>query len=781
MRFSYKWLKELVDFKESPEELADLINLHITEVETIVNKSANYSGVIVAEILAIEPHPNADKLRLPTLDIGLGKRVQVVCGAPNIEVGQKVPLALVGAVLPGGKLEKTTIRGVESSGMICSAAELGLAEKSDGILVLSKTASVGRPANEFLQLSDDTILDLKVLSNRPDYLSYIGMAREISAVLGKEWSIPIKFDFIADTTKQTRNQVEVIIKDNELCPYYLARYASNLEVKESPDWLKDKLISAGIRPINNLVDISNLVMLETGQPIHMFDAGKIEGKRVVVRRANLEEELLTLAGEKKELTRDILVIADSHRPIALAGIIGGEHSAVSDLTTEVIIESAVFSPSFIRRGSKLLGISTDASLRFERGNSQYLAKLAADRVLSLIYLVIPDAIIAEGIVEVGEDKIRRAGILVNEKKISELLGTKVTKAQITKILHHLGFTVTEVSQELKIVPPHWRLDIKELADIAEEVVRILGIDKIEPAMPCVVMPQPKINLRIEQAEMLKDYLVQCGFSEAPSHNFINEDRANLLGLKLNPNLKLINPLNSNWTHLSSHLWPNLLQFVANHSLDKFKFFEINQTAHALEDGDLPEETLSLNLAVYSGENSYRLTKGIIEEIIKSIPHLKLLAVPTVSADAYINILRIVANNEVVGSIEEIGPLMANKLDIPVGTIIAELNLDELLKLGHVLNGVFKQFSIYPSSVFDLSVEFSTLTSVGSVIEEIYDCSSIIKNVEVFDVYELGGDKRSVGIRVTFQADNKTLVESEIKVVESRVANLITTKYRGKIR
>lgn len=781
MHFSYKWLKELVDFKESPEELADLINLHITEVETVVNKSANYSGVIVAEILAIDPHPNADKLRLPTLDTGLGKRVQVVCGASNIEVGQKVPLALVGAILPGGKLEKATIRGVESSGMICSAAELGLAEKSEGILVLPKTASVGRPANEFLQLSDDTILDLKVLSNRPDYLSYIGMAREISAVLGKEWSIPIQLDFVTDSNKQTRNQVEVVVKDNELCSYYLARYTSNLEVKESPDWLKDKLSSAGIRPINNLVDISNLVMLETGQPVHIFDAGKIEGKRIVVRRANPEEELLTLGGEKKELSRDILVIADSHRPIALAGIMGGEHSAVSDLTSEVIIESAVFSPSFIRRGSKLLGISTDASLRFERGSSEYLAKLASDRVLSLIQLIIPEAVITEGAVVVGEDQIKRVGILVTDKEISLLLGIKVTKLQITKILEHLGFEVSEVGQTLKIVPPPWRLDIKELADIAEEVVRILGIDKIEPTMPCVVMSQPKVNPRTWQVDALKDYLVQCGFNEAPSHNFISEDRATLLGLKLNPNLKLINPLNSNWTYLSSHLWPNLLQFVADHSLNQFKFFEINQTAHALEDGDLPKETLTLSLVVYSGENSYRVVRGIIEEIVKSIPELKLLAVPTSGADAYINILRIVVGKEVIGSIEEISPLLANKLDVPIGSVIAELNLDELIKSGPVLSKTYKPFSIYPSSTFDLSVEFSTLTSVGSVIAEIYDCASTIKNVEVFDLYEISSDKRSIGIRVTLQANDKTLSEEDIKVAESRVNNLIATRYRGKIR
>jgi len=779
MRFSYKWLKELVDFKESPQGLADLINLHITEVETITNQFASYSGVIVAEILTIEPHPNANKLHLPILDIGLGKRVQVVCGASNIEVGQKVPLALVGAVLPEGKIEPATIRGVESSGMICSAAELGLEKKSSGILVLPKTASVGRPVNEVLELSDDTMLDLKILSNRPDYFSYIGMAREIAAVLAKPWSMPLAVNFSPDPNLSTHNQIEVVVRDFDLCPYYLARWASNLEVKESPNWLKEKLISAGIRPINNLIDISNLVMLETGQPVHIFDANKIEGKRIVVRRANPEESILTLAGEHKELTRDILVIADSHRPIALAGIMGGEHSAVSDLTTQVVVESAVFHPATIRRGARLLGISTDASLRFERGSSPYIAKLAADRVMALIQMLNPQAIIGGGAVVAGEDQPSKTHIVVSDKEVSALLGVKVNKHQITKILESLGFAIKAEAKDLKITPPAWRLDIKESADIAEEIVRIFGIDKVESVMPSTQMPRPAVNLRFEQANLLKDYLVKCGFTETPSHNFIGEAEANLVGLKLNPNLKLINPLNSNWTYLSSHLWPNLLKFASDHSLKQFKFFEINQTAHALEEGDLPVENLSLGMVGYVGRDSYRQVRGVIEEIIQPTLHLKFMAVP--GGELYINILRIVADKEVIGSIEEISPSLARKLEVPVGTMIAEINLDALLKIAPMQNKKFQMFSLYPTSTFDLSVEFSGLTSVGSVIAEVYNCASIITNVEVFDIYELGDDKRSIGIRVTLQASDRTLKAEEIKTAESRVVNLITAKYRGKIR
>ncbi|MBU1083032.1 hypothetical protein KKE14_01155, partial [Patescibacteria group bacterium] len=405
----------------------------------------------------------------------------------------------------------------------------------------------------------------------------------------------------------------------------------------------------------------------------------------------------------------------------------------------------------------------------------------SDRTIALIQLIIPEATIAEGLVSIGKGEQIKSTIVVSEKEISALLGIKVTKSQIVKILHHLGFEVKETGQELKITPPPWRLDVKELADIAEEIIRILGVDRIEPTMPCVLMPTPKANLLVEQTNALKDYLIQCGFIETPSHNFINEDRANLLGLTLSPGLKLVNPLNSNWTYLSSHLWPNLLQFVSSHSLSQFKFFEINQTTHALEDGDLPRETLSLAMVVYCGEESYRIVRGVVEEIVGSIPELKLLAVPTSGTDPYINILRIVIGKEVVGSIEEVSSILANKLNVPVGTIIAELNLDELFKAVKILDKSFQPFSIYPTSSFDLSVELSALVSVGSVIQEIHDCSSIIKQVEVFDVYNLDIDRRSVGIRIIMQADDRTLTSEEIKTLESRVTNLITTKYRGKIR
>lgn len=293
MHFSYNWLKELVEFKENPSELSDLINMHITEVETVAGENSGYMGVIVAEILQIDAHPNADKLHLVTLDVGLGKRVTVVCGASNIEVGQKVPLALVGATLPVGEIKATIIRGVESTGMICSGEELGIEKKSEGILVLDKKASVGRPVQEYLDVAEDSIMDLKILSNRPDYLSYVGLAREISAVLLtnnpsvkiEDYFVNIKLDYPEDASIKTSDKVSVNVADPELCRKYLAHYVANVDVKESPDWLQQKLISSGVRPISNIVDISNYVMLELGQPVHAFDAGKILRQAPAVAKA----------------------------------------------------------------------------------------------------------------------------------------------------------------------------------------------------------------------------------------------------------------------------------------------------------------------------------------------------------------------------------------------------------------------------------------------------------------------------------------------------------------
>lgn len=781
MRFSYKWLKELVDFKINAIELADLINLHITEVESQEKISANYSGVIVAEILAIAPHPHADKLKLPTLDIGLGKRVQVICGASNIAVGQKVPLALVGAMLPVGKIEPVTIRGVESSGMICSGAELGLEAKSDGILVLPKTASVGRPVNEILSISDDTILNLKILSNRPDYLSYIGIAREIAAVLGSNWPISLSLAFSEQSQLDSHQKIKVIVKDSDLCPYYSARWVGNIEVKESPDWLKDKLISAGIRPINNLVDVSNLVMLEIGQPIHIFDYAKIEGQEIIIRRAKPEEKIIALTGATIELNQAILTIANSQIPMAIAGIVGGEFSRVSDLTTEIIVESAVFQPAIIRKGTKNLGIATDASLRFERGSSPYLAKLAMDRAMALIQMIQPTANIAAGEVVVSIPETKPKTLVISEKEISELLGYKITKSQIIKILNHLEFAVSQTGSELKIVPPPFRLDIKEMADIAEEIIRMIGIDKIKPQLPCVVMQAPAVNLKYLISQTIKDYLVQNGLNETPSHNFIGEAWATALNLKLNPDLRLLNPLNSNWTHLNSHLWPNLLQFVQQFKLNQFALFEINPVFHSIDAGILPTENLSLAIVVNSGLATYRRVRGLIEQIIGLMESVKLLPVPTNADEPYINILRIIAGKEIVGSIEEISPVLANKLDVPLGTVIAELNLDWLISQTNYLQTKFQPFSHYPASTFDLSLELSSEVSAGHIIAEIYQLSPLIKNVDVFDVYKLADGKNSVGFRIILQADDRTLKEAEIKTLESKTTNLIVTKYRGKIR
>ncbi len=782
MKFSYNWLKELVKFKQTPTELGDLINLHITEVESISYQSGSYNSVIVGEILEINPHPNADKLRLVKVAIGRGKELEIVCGASNIEVGQKVPLALVGSKLPGGEIKPAVIRGVKSEGMICSSVELGLEENSDGIMELTKTASVGRPVSEILSLDEDVILDLKVLSNRPDYLSYTGLARDISAVLGKKWISSIKTDYKENKDITTKDKIVVDVKDKQGCPYYSARFVGNVDVFESPKWIKDKLISAGLKPINNIVDISNLVMLETGQPIHIFDANKLSDKKIIVRKAKANETITTLDEAEIKLTPEILLIADSKNPIAIAGVIGGYQSGVTDLTKNIVVEVATFNPPTIRKGVKTIGLATDASLRFERGLSPQLALNAMDRTMHLISQIIPEANIAKGVVKQGKDKIAPVSIDFSIKEIIDILGVDVSFAQVSTILKNLDFKIVKTGKKIKAQAPLSRLDIKETADIAEEIVRIMGIDKIEPKMPYVEILPPASNDLRKTAEQIKDFLVRTGFNEVVSHSFIGEDWAKKLKIPLSSDLKLINPLNSYWTHLISDLWPNLLKFVANNHPSNSLLFEINTVFTADNTSVLPKEKFQLALiANLATQDSYRIVKGIMQVILESVDNLKFVSIPSQSDDNYINIIRIMSDKHLLGGIEEVSPSLANKINIPTGTVFAYLDINLLLKLIQNKVKKFIPFSHFPASIFDLSVELPVSSAVGNLIDDIKNKNSLITDINVFDIYKLENNNRSVGLRITLQSYEKTLIDSEIKQTESKIINLITTQYRGKIR
>lgn len=780
MKFSYNWLKELVEFTESPEELADLINLHITEVETVENSTGGYNGVIVAEILEIKNHPNADKLHLVTLDIGLGRKVTVVCGAQNIEVGQKVPLAMIGAKLPAGEMKVAVIRGVESMGMICSGVELGIEKKSDGILVLDQKASVGRPVQEFLIVPSDTIIDLKVLSNRPDYLSYIGIAREIAAVLGKSLSDTItKYSHQEDLTVKTANQIAVKVMDPDVCTKYLARYVANVEVKESPDWLQEKLISSGVRPINNIVDISNFVMLELGQPVHAFAQDKLAGKTIFVRRAQAGEKIEALDGKIYELNPEVAVIADNNGPIAMAGLMGSESSGVTDLTNEIIIEVATFDPVAIRRGSKSIGLATDASMRFERCLQPPLADLAMTRVLDLINQVIPLAKIAQGNVEYAAQFTPPKSILCSVKKINDLLGSKISTEDISQIMGRLAFAVKAAGKDLQITPPVWRSDIKELADIAEEVVRIWGVDKIETKLPVVQMTAPAINQKLIIINHLKDILAQCKFLEAPSHPFIGSEWAEKLNIQLDDRLKIANPLNQQWTHLTASLWPNLVEFAVKYPTKSIKLFDIATTFMPGKD-ILPIETTSLAMLVISPGDAYRELRGFLELLTHNVDKLKFVSLPANQGEGYINSLRIMSDRDAIGLLTEISPRLATAIDVPTGTVLAELDIDKLIQYTQG-SMQYQEISRFPSSQFDVSIELDSKVSAGTMIDEIRLSSILIKSLEVVDIYQLPNGGRSITLRIVLQSDEHTLTDMEIKTTEGKVNNIITTKYRGHIR
>ena len=477
MKVPLKWLKDYVKVTLPIPELAERLTLAGFEVSEIITTGGNWDNIFVGEITAIEPHPNADRLRLATVNLGKEQET-VVCGAPNLTIGDKIAFARVGAQLTNpenGKVETlkpAKIRGVESKGMICSERELGISESHEGILVLSKAAAVGTALADFM---GETVLDIDITANRPDGLSVMGIAREVAAICGQKPNIPeIKY---AETGDPIEKQISIEIIDSELCPRYCASLITDVKIKESPAWLQERLIACGQRPINNIVDISNYVMLEYGQPLHTFDYERLKGKKIIVRRAKEGEKFYTLDSNERQLAGDMLVIADGERTVAIAGVMGGLNSDVTESTTSILLEAASFKATSLHYTSRKLGLMSEASARFERGISAGLTIPALKHATQLI-AELGEGKIAKGIIDVYPGKKEAKPITVRAERVKRLLGIEYSVDQIVKALQALGIECKADGTKVTATAPYWRSDIKIEEDLIEEVARVYGYDKI---------------------------------------------------------------------------------------------------------------------------------------------------------------------------------------------------------------------------------------------------------------------------------------------------------------
>ena len=796
MKVPMKWIK---DYAPIPMDAAEYQNKMImigNGVEGYEYLGEEVDGVVVGRVLTCEAHPDSDHLHVTTVDVGEEAPIQVVCGAPNVAAGQLVPVARVGAHLPGGvKIKKGKIRGVESQGMICSGEELGVPVElypsvgAAGILVFNEDDPLGADVKPILGI-DDTVMDFEVLANRPDCLSVWGIARETAVACGTKFVKPEIT--VKECGGDINDFVKIEVRDNELCPRYVARVIKDVRVGPSPAWLREYLYGAGMRSINNVVDITNFVMLETGHPMHAFDLDMVEGNQIIVRQAVEGEHITTLDGKEHPLTPGQLVICDATKPSCVAGIMGGEESEITEKTKKVMFECAVFEHASVRLTSRALGIRTESSGRFEKGVSCKTAMEAINRACQMINELDAGDVVS-GVIDIYPNPEQPAVVTGSLKKIIQRTGVEIPEDKVVSILEDLNFQVVRDGDQITVTVPDYRQDVDQWADLSEEALRVYGYDYI-----------PGTNLRGEttpggrSARMrLKDevsaILVGMGFSEIMNFSFVSPKSVEKLGLAADDKrldmLKIRNPLGEDTSVMRTTLVPGMLTTLAlnmNHGNEAARLYEAaavfdpsNRTSE-----NLPTETQKLCLGLYGKEESFYTLRGVVERIMN---HLGIETVVEAGGECYMHPGRkavIKCGDEVVCVIGEVHPATRETFDMPSRAIIAELDMEQLARLRKSMTAV-KPMPRYPAVTRDLSLVMAESTQVGPLLRDMAKAGgAILEDAKMFDVYRsalVGIDKKSVAFSFVFRAPDHTLTEAEITKAMDKVQKVAAEQYGAVIR
>ncbi len=782
MKISYNWLKEFVEINIPPEKLAEVLTMRSFEVEEIIYQGEGLDRVVVGEILEIKKHPNADKLNLVKVNIGENKILDIVCGAPNVEIGQKVAVALVGAELPGGfKIEKRKVRGVESCGMICAEDELGIGDEHKGIMVLDKSLEVGTPIKKALNL-DDVIFEIDILPNRAhDCLCHLGVAREVAAITKKSIKYPSSSaDKQATSIKQGLKESSLdveIIEDKNLCKRYSVAVMKNVEIKDSPAWLKNKLESCGVRSINNIVDITNYVMLTLGQPMHAFNADKLNGK-IVVRNAKKGEKILALDDETYELNENDLVIADEKKAIAIAGVMGGIETAVDERTKNIIFEAANFDCTNIRKTSKRLKLSSESSYRFER---EIDPEMTIPAIMKAIEMAsdLAGGKIKENITDIYPNSVQQKELGFDFKRIKNLLGVEVPKKEVLRILESLDFEVAINNEILKIKVPTYRIDIERANDIIEEVGRIYGYKNIPEVAPEVEMISVTGDKILSLEKDLRTISEGLGFCEIYNYSFVSEKDISNLGLKTKDHLELQNPLSEEHKFLRISVLPYLLKNVEKNLKyrDDFALFELGRIYLKNDNNKLPDEK-RIFAGVMADKNIkdilfYEL-KGRIEVLMSKLGVNELVYKEIESAESFWHKGRsaeIIYKNKTIGKIGEIHPNVSGAFGIETRVSYFEIYEEELLEF-YSKEKHYQKINKFPAVELDLSVVFDESVKWDDVKEIVFNAGGkLVRSVEPFDIYrgkELGDNKKSIAFRIFYQAEDRTLKDEEVGVIQEKV-------------
>ncbi len=811
MKTSLNWLKKYVDIRISEKTLAEKLTMAGFEVESVEKPGEKYEHFVIGHVQSVEKHPFADRLTVCGVDTGDGIR-QIICGAPNVSPGQCVVVGLPGAVVPHdqhdpeGKpftLTQAKIRNVDSFGMICSEFELGLGPDKEGILVLSEAAAPGTPAARYFGL-EDTIFEIGITPNRPDAMSHIGLAREIAAIFGKKLKNP---SYKVKTSKiKIGGVLKVKVLDPDDCPRYSARVVRNVKVGESPKWLRDLLTRIGIRPVNNIVDITNYVLMEFGHPLHAFDYDRISEKTIVVRRAKEGEKFVTLDHKERGLSRDTLLICDPVKAIALAGVMGGLNSEISGSTKDIIIESAYFNPRSIRKTSKLFGLSTDASQRFERGADPNATLIALDRAASLIAEICGGEIL-NGVVDMYKRKITKRRVVVRLKKLNEILGTSLGVSTIKDILNKLmlepkvlggskGDTV-----KVQCTIPTFRPDIAEEIDLIEEVARVHGYNNIpeKPSTNLLLQSEPQAP---DFSAALREWLIGGGYREVINNSMQDIPTAMIASGNI---VRIANPISNEMAAMRTSMLPGMLGVIRHnifHGTRDLRLFEFGKVymhagrdESASPDGTYNEEPrfiLAWSGCVEPGgwdrkSRNFDIfdAKGEIDSLGRKISLDNIKFIPYSTTDPLTQTgLRIEIQGCYAGSIGLVHKKILDTFEIEQDVYFAELLTDVLLK-GQGEEKTFTQLPRFPVVERDLALVVDKSVPHESVLEEFYRAkASFLRSADLFDIYtgdQIGEGKKSLAYRLYFMADDHTLSQGEIDNSVRLIIQQVASVFNASIR
>ena len=785
MLVSYNWLKQYTNIEDNATDLAEKITRGGIEVEGVEYLADNISNVVVGYVETKEKHPDAEKLNVCTVNVGEEDKLQIVCGAPNVDAGQYVIVAKVGATLPGIKIKKAKLRGVESQGMICSLKELGLNQSvvpknyQDGIYVFESEQKLGADAVEVLGLND-YILDLSITPNRADALSMRGLAYELGALYNQ------KVTFADSEVEENYSDTELkVVVESDSCKNYLGQVVKNIEVKDSPLWLQSRLMNSGIRPINNIVDITNFVLLEFGQPMHAFDKDLV-GNSIVVRNAKEGEVLETLDGEERKLQESDLVITDGTKPIALGGVMGGKNTEVSNNTKNIILESAYFNPVSIRRTSAAHGLRSDSSARFEKGIDPNMQKAAIQRAVELILELCPNATVEASVGVVNKEEEKE--VVISTSYINNYLGITLSTEEITSILESLSFSVEVDGEELTVNIPTRRPDISIKQDLVEEVIRIYGYDNLASTLP-KFSKTTKGGLTYSQRAIrdLRKVYVGLGFNDTINYSLVSDEESTQYTLDNHHKVRLMMPMTETHSTLRQSLIPGLLNTVQYNVARKqkdLKLLEIGRVFFGSGDDNIqPKETLYLSGALTGEENStkwlkessvidFYTAKGYLEVIFERLGLDEKVSYKKAKIDGMHpgRTAEVYLGEKLIGFIGEIHPVVASDKDLNE-TYVFEINLDEVISESKV-KPKYEEVTKYPEITRDIAM----LVDLVDEYQNIYDViesinSKLITKIELFDLYvgpELLAGKKSIALTITYSDKQKTLTDEEVTKVHEKV-------------